>query len=88
MDLDRLGLTYYPNLWQTFYLGVTTKVNSYQTINDAEIFLYGLQPFTKATNFSWQEASDRLIYTTLGTGSPLQSSPDEALAWSVLLESI
>ena len=85
VDLDRLGLTYFPNLWQTLLLGVSKQVYSHETINDAEIFLYGLRNFTNANNFSWQQASNRLIYTALGEcGSPLQSSPDEALPWFVL----
>ena len=45
------------------------------------MFAYGLPPCQNASKCTWEEASNRLIYTTIGGSPALSRRPDPALTW-------
>lgn len=82
-------LLYLPNLWQTCALGASHGASPLKgchvifnaTLNRTEIFAYGLPPCANASDCTWDEASNRIIYTTLGGTPALSRRPDPALTW-------
>ena len=56
--------TLYPNLWQAMLLNVSSRRQGQG--NFTEVSLYGAPP-CKTPICNWNEAANRIIYTTLGS---------------------
>ena len=75
-----MNLSFYPNLWQSNWLS-GRQSPQLAVENATEVFVYNIDPCVNATYCTWQQANDRLIYTTVGGSWTFARNPDPALAW-------
>ena len=73
-----------PNVWQAQYLMQGSLAGaSLIAENTTEMAVYAASACADVNNCTWQEASDRVFYASLGAsdGRPLDRSPNPALHW-------